>query len=325
MTNISRVQYIANGQNTEYQTPFCIYIQTGVEVYFDDIKIEPTNYSVALDKQTKATITFNTAPQEGVVITLNRVLPVIRTSSFQEGGALRASTLNYEFDYQMACLQDVSDELGRSMTYPPYATSTDVNLTLPSPEAGKSIVWTSDGLGLENSNIEVNSLEEVLRGYKEVAKSSATTAQDASETAVEKAEIATNKAAEVIEAVDNKASTDMDNISITGKAEVISWGMPDYDNGVTIFESSVPISEDYTPNENGYFYLKGEISGNATGSSSLSVGDLVLWSIDAGGAGVARSSTSYGEVRGYKGITYTFSLTSQASGYLIFVPLIGEV
>lgn len=123
------------------------------------------------------------------------------------------------------------------------------------------------------------------------------------------------------------ASVDMDNISGAGKETVVGWGMPDYDNGVTIFEGDIltPISADYTPNENGYFYLRGYINSGLTGSSSLSVGDLVLWSISAFGTGVARTSTSYGEVRGYKGITYTFSLISQASGHLIFVPLIGEV
>ncbi len=140
MTNKSKIQYIANGENTEYETPFSVYIKTGVEVYFDDIKIEPYNYSVSLDSEKRATIRFNTAPTNGVVITLNRILPVLRTSSFQKGGALRVSTLNYEFDYQMAYLQDVSELANRSMSYLPYATSTDIDLTLPTPEAGKSIV-----------------------------------------------------------------------------------------------------------------------------------------------------------------------------------------
>lgn len=207
MTSKSKIQYIANGQNTVYETPFSVYIQTGVEVYFDDVKIEPQNYSVSLDAQKRATITFNSAPANGVVITLNRVLPVLRTSSFQEGGSLRASTLNYEFDYQMACLQDVSEIASRSMAYPPYATSSDVDLTLPSPEAGKSIVWTPDGMGLENSNVVVNDLEETLNEYKN-------TAQQAANTAIEKANLASTKADAVMVATDGKADADFGNTNL---------------------------------------------------------------------------------------------------------------
>jgi hypothetical protein len=74
------------------------------------------------------------------------------------------------------------------MVLPPYAVDTDVDLTLPSPQAGKAIVWNSDGTNLENSNVAVNELEETLRGYKETTEQNCQTALDASQTATQKAQ-----------------------------------------------------------------------------------------------------------------------------------------
>ena len=74
------------------------------------------------------------------------------------------------------------------MVLPPYAADTNVDLTLPSPEAGKAIVWNSDGTNLENSNVAVNELEETLRGYKETTEQNCQTALDASQTATQKAQ-----------------------------------------------------------------------------------------------------------------------------------------
>lgn len=230
----SRIQYVSNGENTEYETPFEIFIDDGVEIYFDDELISSDNYSVVLNDDTQATITFNTAPQSGVVVTIMRNIPIERTTQFQEGGALRASTLNYEFDYQMACIQDLNDDLSRAMIYPPYATSTDVDLTLPSPKAGKSLIWNADGTRLENSVVEVNTLGTVLLEAKETAVVAAEVATEKAEIATEKAELATEKVQEISDNLETIASVDMDNISDDGKAEVVNWIVPDYSAGVSI-------------------------------------------------------------------------------------------
>ena len=215
-----RIQYVADGTLTTYEFPFVIFTNADIQVYLNDILQTPETYTVSGVKNTNGgSITFMTPPTNGTIITITRDLSIERTTDFQEGGALRADTLNDEFDYQTACLQQVADSINRSMVLPPYATDTNVDLTLPTPSAGKAIVWNSDGTNLENSTVEVNALESTLKGYKESAESAASTA-------TEKATIATDKAAEAVSTVSTKANKDMDNLSTTGKKAVAHLPMP---------------------------------------------------------------------------------------------------
>ena len=185
---IPRIQYIADGAETTFEFPFAVFNANNLSVYLEDALQDPMTYVVSGAQNTDGgTVTFNTPPEEGLCVTLCRSLSIERLSDFQEGAALRANVLNDELDYQTACLQEVAENLNRSMVLPPYAVNTDVNLTLPTPSAGKAIVWNSDGTNLENSTVAVNALESTLNGYKIAAKSAATTA-------TEKASIATNQA-----------------------------------------------------------------------------------------------------------------------------------
>ena len=189
-----RIQYVATGTLTTYEFPFVIFTNTDIQVYLNDILQTPETYTVSGVKNTNGgSITFMTPPTNGTIITITRDLSIERTTDFQEGGALRADTLNDEFDYQTACLQQVADSINRSMILPPYATDTNVDLTLPTPSAGKAIVWNSDGTNLENSAVKINELESTLKGYKEIAESSATIATEKASIASDKADIAIEK------------------------------------------------------------------------------------------------------------------------------------
>ena len=179
------------------------------------------------------------------IITIARNLSIERTSDFQEGSSLRANVLNDELDYQIACQQQIADNLNRSMVLPPYAADSGLNLTLPTPSAGKAIVWNSAGTNLENSTVAVNDLESTLKGYKQTAESAASTAttkagiaSDKADIATTQAGIATTKAAEVSNSLSTKANKDMDNLSATGKASTVAMCMPDYSAGVSLGEPS---------------------------------------------------------------------------------------
>jgi len=204
-----RIQYTANGSSTSYDFPFAIFKTSDINVYLGETLQNNSNYTVSGSGLTNGgTVTFNTAPTSGTIITIIRNLSIERTSDFQEGGTLRSKVLNDELDYQIACQQQIAENLNRSMVLPPYATDNDLDLTLPTPSAGKAIVWNSDGTNLENSTIEVNTLESTLNGYKTAAQTAATTAANKAsvattqaQTATTQAGIATTKASEAASAV----------------------------------------------------------------------------------------------------------------------------
>jgi len=262
-----RIQYVANGTSTVYDFPFVIFDASDVDVYLNDTKQASTSFTVSGARDSDGgTVTFATAPASGTVISIVRNLSIERTSDFQEGGALRADVLNDELDYQIACQQQIAENLNRSMVLPPYAVDSGVNLTLPMPAAGKAIVWNSDGTNLENSTVSVNALESTLKGYKETAESAASTATTKAgiasdkadiattkaQLASDKADIATAKAAEATNTLASKANKDMDNLSATGKTTITSYGVPDYSAGTSV-SSGV-----FTPNVNGVLVMVGD-------------------------------------------------------------------
>ena len=276
-----RIQYTADGTLTEYEFPFAIFTTSDIDVYFGDTKQETTGYTVSEARHSDGgTVTFETAPASGTIITIVRNLSIERTSDFQEGSTLRAKVLNDELDYQIACAQQIAENLNRSMVLPPYATDNDLDLTLPTPSAGKAIVWNSDGTNLENSTVAVNALESTLKGYKETAESAASAAttkagiaSDKADIATQKAQIATDKAAEATSTLASKANKDMDNLSDTGKDKVISLKDIDYNSGISITSGT-------TAQTAGIFFYQCAFS---SGLYSVSINSETVWSAYSGG------------------------------------------
>lgn len=222
-----RIQYIADGNLKKYEFPFAVFKTSDIDVYLDDKLQDQATYSVFTTPDLAGgEVSFVTAPTNGTMITIIRNLSIERTTDFQEGGALRANVLNDEFDYQIACTQQIAENLNRSMVLPPYATGGDIDLTLPAPSAGKAVVWNSSGTALENSTVAVNSLESTLNSYKTAAETAATTASTKAGIASDKADIATAKAAEAASTLASKANKDLDNLSSTGKEMLVNLGMP---------------------------------------------------------------------------------------------------
>ena len=89
-----------------------------------------------------------------------------RTTDFKEGGPFRSSVVNTEFDYQLACLEQLEDSIGRTVTFPQYAPM-NLNINLPMPDAGKSIIWNESENSLINSSYKVDDVVEQSRSFCE--------------------------------------------------------------------------------------------------------------------------------------------------------------
>ena len=229
---LPRIQYIANGENATFEFPFAIFKDENIQVYLGDVLQNSNTYTVSGAGQTEGgSITFSNAPEQGSVVTLYRNIDIERTTDFQEGGALRANALNYELDYQIACQQQIADNLNRSMVLPPYAVASEVDLTLPTPSAGKAIVWNSDGTNLENSTVEVNALESTLNGYKTAAETAASTAATKAGIASDKADLATQKAQLASDKADVATSKAQDVIDALATLTTHKTVIETYKNG----------------------------------------------------------------------------------------------
>lgn len=273
---IPRIQYIGDGEKTTFEIPFAFFKESDIRVYLDDMI--STDFSVNQDDKTSSVV-FHTPPENGITITLQRNLSFERVSDFQEGGTLRANVLNDELDYQMACIQQIADEINRSMVLPPYATHTDVDMTLPFPKAGRAIVWTADGKALENSEISLNQVTTELNEKIQIAQEKAHIATNAADTATVQAQIATNKAdiatqqaAEAQMAMVTKADTDMDNLTDAGKAKLTNMIMPDYTK-----KSSISVNTVYQKNCDGVIFgYDGSVWGNTNSIVIYDANDEVV-------------------------------------------------
>lgn len=200
MTNnnsqLIRIQYVADGELSEFFYTFRIFEAYNMEVYFDNI-LQSSGYEITnIGNKEGGSVIFNTPPPANIVITLARNLDADRQSEFQEGGELRARVLNKEFDYQVACLQQINSALDRIPSFPVY--SKDINLEMPYPEAGKALKWNDNADGLTNSEMTIDAMQGVFEGYKNQAEASSVVAKEGSI-------IATNKAKEATDSA-NKAS-----------------------------------------------------------------------------------------------------------------------
>ena len=284
-----RIQYTADGILTTYEFPFAVFKASDIDVYLGATKQATNTYTVTgVGNSNGGAVVFNTAPATQTIITIVRNLSIERTSDFQEGSTLRAKVLNDELDYQIACQQQIAENLNRSLVLPPYAVGTDVDLTLPTPSAGKSIIWNADGTNLENSTIEVNALESTLRGYKETAQTAATTASTKADIATSAAETASAKATEAVTTVNAKANKDMDNLTTTGKSALVLLSLPDYSAGISLSAEDSP----YTAPSAGLCIIASNQQ-NATRGMDVSINNVLVYRAGSGNLNTQSDTASF--------------------------------
>lgn len=142
---VPRIQFIGNGMTDSFVFPFAVFAPEDVEVYLNDI-LQTTGYVVAgAGSSAGGTVTFDSPPGSGAIVTLRRRLAIQRVTDFQESGDFRAATINDELDYQTAALQNLAADIASAVRVPP--TDQPANLILPktSERAGKIVGFDQDG------------------------------------------------------------------------------------------------------------------------------------------------------------------------------------
>lgn len=139
------IRYVANGLQTVYDFPFPVFASEDIKIYLDGAPLYST-YDIAGAGQTAGgTVTFDTAPANGTVITIMRRLPFERMTDFLEGGDFSARSINNELDYLTAGIQQVNRDLSPMLRYSDHETPAQTILPDRLTRANKALGFDGDG------------------------------------------------------------------------------------------------------------------------------------------------------------------------------------
>lgn len=148
----SRVQYVADGVQVEYAFNFRVFQYESMVVYLDGVK-QISGYTLAHDNtEAGGTVTFDTAPANGVIITLNRELPFQQLLDLIEYDKFPAESVESALDWIVYLIQQVQTGSADYMPIPP-GLGEAVDLTFPPPGAGEYVKYNEAGDALETADI----------------------------------------------------------------------------------------------------------------------------------------------------------------------------
>lgn len=139
------VQYLADGVQAAFTYPFLIFDPSNLAVSVNGAD-QGSGFTVSgAGNATGGSVTFAVPPAAGAMVVLRRSLPIVRTTAFQDNGVLRATSLNTEFDYQVALLQDLADAMGSAIQVPPAEKGATVTLPARLVRANQLLGFDSVG------------------------------------------------------------------------------------------------------------------------------------------------------------------------------------
>jgi len=140
-----RKDYIASGAQTVFGFDFAVFEPEDVEVRIDGA-LASSGFTTSVNADGRGNVVFASAPTSDARVTLLRRLTIRRQSDFQEGGELRAKTLNDELDFQTASIQQVGYEIGRALRQDDSDPSgIDMRLPPKATRAGQALGFDANG------------------------------------------------------------------------------------------------------------------------------------------------------------------------------------
>ena len=173
----SRDEYNGNGVTTSFAYTFRILDEDHVAVYVDDVlKTITTHYTVSgVGDSGGGSITMLSAPAAGTAnVVFLRSIPLTQETDYVENDPFPAEAHEDALDKLTMVSQQLQEQLDRTIVLPP--TSTVSNLTLPTPTAGKALLWNATEDGLENSTDDFNDIVTDATAQAAAAAASASTA-----------------------------------------------------------------------------------------------------------------------------------------------------
>jgi len=172
---IPRKRYVADGTQAVFSFDFVLFQPSELLVTVNGAPVA-SGVGVSLLADGTGTATFAAAPAAGAVVVLLRRVTIKRETDFQEGGELRAKTLNDEFDFQTAALQQVETAAARALQLPiDDADNAATVLPIAAVRATKMLAFDASG----NPTLSNQTLAQIEAGSNAAAASAANAASSA--------------------------------------------------------------------------------------------------------------------------------------------------
>ncbi len=151
-----RKRYRGDGVQRVFAFDFAVFRPEDIEVGIDGAVLAG-GYVVAVGASGTGAVTLDAAPADGAAVVLQRRLVIRRETDFQEGGELRAKTLNDELDFQTAALQQVATSVARSLQLPDEdADDAPTRIPRASLRAHRALIFDADGRPAVSQDIYVD-------------------------------------------------------------------------------------------------------------------------------------------------------------------------
>lgn len=166
-----RVLYVGDGSTTEFAFNFVVFVTTDVAVYTQDEEgedqlISPSNYTVTLnenqDTNPGGVVVFNSAPADEEVIAVVSAVPETQPMVLTTYDGFDPEVLNKSADRAVSLIQQLSDDVSRSIRLPRTSQKT---ATAAYAELVESAEKANEALALMGETI--NAAEEVQRALDE--------------------------------------------------------------------------------------------------------------------------------------------------------------
>lgn len=156
MKEVVRYSYICDGNQTVFEYLFEPYSKDFIKVFLDDEPVKMGYLIEPFEGRIGGKVVFFDAPLQGQKLTILRELAFSRVCDYQTGGILRAEDLNYELNYNIACLKQMNNELSRAVKLSYPDNNENINPVLPVAKAGYAIVWNEKGDGFKNQDVNIS-------------------------------------------------------------------------------------------------------------------------------------------------------------------------
>lgn len=149
-------RYTADGSQTVFDYNFKILDASHLRVFFGD-SVQGSGFTVAgVNNDTGGTVTFDTAPTSGVIVTLRQEVPLDQPSALPNQGPFPSQTVETQIaDRIVMQNKQQQEELDRAVKVAVSSTLTELDLT---PAPGQFVAWNQDGDALIGSDATPNTV-----------------------------------------------------------------------------------------------------------------------------------------------------------------------